>query len=390
MNIGILLAAGRSTRFKGDKLFADLNGKPVMYHSLKFLENSPRIHAIFIAAGKGNKKNIENLVRAEKFMKVRTILLGGKSRFESVQIIIKVVAAQFPQADHLVIHNAANPLAMEQELEACFEALNRDVVGAGPGTPVSSTLKNIRRVSGGADVIQTISRENLWEVQTPQVVRTHDFYHALEKIKIKKVEPTDDLSVLELGGFKTVLVPASAMNRKITTQEDLEVMQAWMSREKQNVLVGIGEDSHRFGPKAKANLMLGGVEVKSMPPLVAESDGDVVLHALCNAISSAIGQGSLGTYATEMQRQGIRKSSEYLAAALGHAKRQHRKISQCSISLEAARPLIDPLTAKMKKSLSKLLKIPVKNIGITATSGENLTPFGRGEAIRCQAMVVLK
>ncbi len=121
----------------------------------------------------------------------------------------------------------------------------------------------------------------------------------------------------------------------------------------------------------------------------AESDGDVILHALCNAISGALGGGSLGTYATKMCARGIKDSKKYLAEVLKKAAAKNWSVNQCSISIEAARPRIDPLASKIKKSLSALLKIPSEKIGITATSGEGLTPFGRGAAIRCQAVVLL-
>ena len=178
--------------------------------------------------------------------------------------------------------------------------------------------------------------------------------------------------------------------------------------------VGIGEDSHKFkafpqsGTKSHAvagrqiskkseipnskfnkNLILGGIKIKNFPALEANSDGDVILHALCNAISSAIGGGSLGTYATKMCARGIKDSKKYLAEVLKKAAAKNLCINQCAVSIEAAKPKIDPLVPKIKKSLSSLLKISPDKIGITATSGERLTPFGRGEGIRCQAVVLL-
>jgi 2-C-methyl-D-erythritol 2,4-cyclodiphosphate synthase len=115
-----------------------------------------------------------------------------------------------------------------------------------------------------------------------------------------------------------------------------------------------------------------------------------MIHALCNAVGSALGFDSLGTYATAMRRSGIRRSTAYLRYLRQHLKRRHLKIRQCSFSLEALRPMIDPLAPRLKKRLASLLKVPLEAIGITATSGEKLTAFGRGEAIRCTASVVLE
>jgi 2-C-methyl-D-erythritol 2,4-cyclodiphosphate synthase len=91
-----------------------------------------------------------------------------------------------------------------------------------------------------------------------------------------------------------------------------------------------------------------------------------------------------------MAKQGIKNSEQYLRVIQNAMDRQHKSIRNCSLSIEAARPKIDPLASRIKKNLSRLLQIPTGNIGITTHSGEKLTPFGKGEAIRCQAIVLLQ
>lgn len=386
MNIAFLLAAGKSRRFGGDKLFVLLEGQPVIWHSLKFLNDSKYVDAIFIAVSKGNKKKIEKLVCDEKFNKVQKIILGGKTRFESVK---KCLVALSSHLTHFIIHNAANPFATQEELRRCIIRLKGKISGIGVGRPVSSTIKN----APGGRVKKTLSRENLWEMETPQVVRAQEFLEATQHHFASDF--TDDLSVLEAAEMETRVILASPQNRKITTKEDWPL----------NYAVGIGEDSHRFEnqkPKIKdqnenvkckikrKSLTLGGLRLQQYPVLEAESDGDVILHALCNAIASALGKGSLGTYATRMTRKGIKDSKQYLRVIQNEMRRQQRSIHNCSISIEAARPKIDPLAPRIKKNLSRFLQIPTESIGITATSGEKLTPFGKGEAIRCQAMVLLQ
>lgn len=167
------------------------------------------------------------------------------------------------------------------------------------------------------------------------------------------------------------------------------------------VAVGIGEDSHEFEksklPKTPRlrdprpqTFILGGVKISNLPKLQAESDGDVIVHALCNALASAIGEGSLGTYATRLCALGKKNSFIYLQHILKKIERRHRRIVQCALNIEGSRPKIDPLAARVKKNISRWLNIPANRIGITAHSGENLTPFGRGEGLRCQASVVLE
>ncbi|MBI2638570.1 2-C-methyl-D-erythritol 2,4-cyclodiphosphate synthase [Candidatus Peregrinibacteria bacterium] len=379
INIGILLAAGKSKRFGSDKLFFDLNGKPIIFYALQFLNESRYVDEIFIAANSSNKKRIEKLVHDESFRKVKKIVLGGKTRFESVKKAIHAIR-RYPQPSttirHLVIHNAVNPYATQKELYQCINTLKRmRFSGVGVGRPVVSTIKQI---NPDRTVHHTLPRTQLWEMETPQVVRAGEFMEVVKKAP-QKADYTDDLSVLESAGKKTGVVLASPRNKKITTPDDLPDTA---------IAVGIGEDSHEF--KVDGFLTLGGVKIKNLPALEADSDGDVVLHALCNALASALGKGSLGTYATRMCKNGIRDSRVYLQKIMNELYHSHRSIKNCSIAIEASRPKIDPLANAFKKSLGKLLKIPQERIGITATSGKSLTPFGRGKAIRCQAAVLLE
>lgn len=396
-NAALLLAAGKGSRFGGEKLFAPLCGKPVFLHSLELLEKCRAVHEIFITANAQNIKRIKVLVRETKCRKVKKILVGGKTRFQSVKKGV-VFAQKMQNLRHLIIHNAANPCATESEIMRCLSAFRGGISGVAVGRPVSSTLKKVMRSGAsvrGVVVAQTLAREDVWETETPQAVRAKEFFTACKRAKDEDF--TDDLSVLEAAGMKTKIIEADFYNRKITTPSDLEMMERVDGFGKG--AVGIGEDSHKFlqcgagtGNSSDKNrcLVLGGVKIKNLPPLEADSDGDVILHALCNALSSALGEGSLGTYATKMRRtDGVRDSKKYLQKILALMKRRHYRIHNCAFSIEAARPKIDPLVPLIKKGLSALLHISVERIGITATSGEKLTSFGRGKAVRCTATVLL-
>lgn len=391
MNTGLLLAAGKGKRFLGpDKLFAELLGKPVVYWSLKFLQDSTYVDEIFVAVNGTNKKRIEKLIKGENLTKVRKVFFGGQTRFESVMRGLRLLKEKIAPGDYLIIHNAANPLATHTELEHCLLVLHgrksKKIFGVSPGRRISGTLKKVR----ANNIEKTLPREEIWEMETPQVVCAREFIFAASQLGKRHVDSTDDLAILEAGKFRTAVIPASMQNGKITAVEDVEFLEK-MEGSGAQVFVGIGEDSHRFSPlkNAKQCLVLGGVKVKNMPKLEAESDGDVLLHSLCNAISGALGSGSLGTYATDMRKRGTKNSTQYLKHVTSLMERQRRKILHCSFSIEAREPKIDPLSPRIKKNLSRILKISPEKIGITATTGENLTPFGRGEAIRCQSIVTL-
>lgn len=146
--------------------------------------------------------------------------------------------------------------------------------------------------------------------------------------------------------------------------------------------VGIGQDSHRFDfNDANKKLILGGVIFEGHPPLEGNSDADVVLHSITNAISGVTCVNILGTVSDKMcLEQGITDSREYVYEAVKHLG--EFKIVHLSISIECREPKITPKIPEMRKSISEILNIPENCIGITATTGEGLTAFGRGEGIQ--------
>lgn len=146
--------------------------------------------------------------------------------------------------------------------------------------------------------------------------------------------------------------------------------------------VGIGQDSHRFDFENKnKKFVLGGVVFEGVTPLAGNSDADVVLHALTNAVSGVTCVNILGKIADDMcLKNGITDSSEYLKEALKYLV--DVKIVHVSISIECSYPKISPKIPEMRKTISDLLSIPENSVGITATTGEGLTQFGQGQGIQ--------
>ena len=151
--------------------------------------------------------------------------------------------------------------------------------------------------------------------------------------------------------------------------------------------IGIGQDSHRFveGHTSK-KLVLGGVVIENSPALEGNSDADVILHAITNAISGVSCKNILGRIADDMcLKEGITDSKAYLKAALDTLN--DYKITHVSISIEALKPKLEPYIEKIRESIANLLDINKYSVGITATTGEGLTKFGQGEGIFCTAIV---
>jgi 2-C-methyl-D-erythritol 2,4-cyclodiphosphate synthase len=149
------------------------------------------------------------------------------------------------------------------------------------------------------------------------------------------------------------------------------------------IRTGIGQDSHRFLPDGSTKLcVIGGLIFDGVPGLAADSDGDVVLHAICNAITSVTGVPILGGIAIDLcHKDGITDSKVYLERAVATLGEQ--RIEHVALSLEAKRPRLEARLLEMRKNVAAILQIDVDQVGITATSGDGLTDFGLGEGLQC-------
>ena len=154
--------------------------------------------------------------------------------------------------------------------------------------------------------------------------------------------------------------------------------------------IGLGQDSHKFAGGGKKPLILGGIRVAEAGGLVGNSDADVILHSLCNALSSALGGDSISTWSDEMSKRGIKDSQKYVDYIFRKIKEKGYKVENVSISVEAKKPYIElEDVGKMKANVAKLLEISKNQVGITFTSGEGLTPFGKGLGIQTTSIVLL-
>lgn len=153
------------------------------------------------------------------------------------------------------------------------------------------------------------------------------------------------------------------------------------------VRTGIGQDSHRFLPPESAKpCVIAGFIFKDVPGFQANSDGDVVYHAICNALTSLTGVLILGGIADDLcLRDGITDSEVYLARAIETLGQQ--QVTHVAISLEAKRPNFKKYVLSMRQNIARVMGLRLDQVGMTATSGEGLTDFGCGDGVMCFAIV---
>ncbi len=153
------------------------------------------------------------------------------------------------------------------------------------------------------------------------------------------------------------------------------------------VRTGIGQDSHRFLPQDSSKpCIIAGLIFNDVPGFNANSDGDIVFHAICNAITSLTGVLILGGLADDLcLKDGITDSEVYLCEAMKTLGAQ--QISHVAITIEAKKPKIKERLGELRENIARVMGLSVSQVGITATTGEGLTDFGCGDGAQAFAIV---
>ena len=206
-----------------DKLFAPLDGRPVVAHAIAAFEKTQSVSGIIIVGRAEGLSDFEALVAHEGFGKVSAIIPGGARRQDSVRCGLAQVK---PEAEFVAVHDAARPLVSPELIEQIF-ALARRHGGAASAAPIADTLKRVdaeRLVIGGVD------RADLFAVQTPQIFGRDLLESGYRAVEDAAVEVTDEISAVELVHGKVALLPNDAPNFKITYPADLELAEFLLQR----------------------------------------------------------------------------------------------------------------------------------------------------------------
>ncbi|HVA30192.1 MAG TPA: 2-C-methyl-D-erythritol 4-phosphate cytidylyltransferase [Gaiellaceae bacterium] len=216
----ILVAAGRGERLGLDqpKAFARLGEDPLLAEPLRRLEESAWVDAIVLVSPPGWEEPAILLAEELGCGKVHACVPGGDTRAGSVRAGLAEVPAD---AVVVLVHDAARPLLSDEVIERVLAPLSEGWDGAVPGLPVADTLK---RVDGGGAVAETVSRDGLWAVQTPQAFPAD----VLRAAVAAGGDATDCASLVEARGGRVKVVPGDPRLLKVTTADDLAKIAAWL------------------------------------------------------------------------------------------------------------------------------------------------------------------
>ncbi len=219
----IVVAAGKSERMDGvEKIFATVDGKPMLAHAVEAFQHSPIVDSIVIVLAKDKVSDGLDLAKKYHWSKVVAVCAGGTRRQDSVNEGMN----RLGKVDWVMIHDGARPCVTQDIIERGLQEA-KDTGAAIPAMPVADTIKI---VSSDLYVKDTPPRDKLWAVQTPQVFRFDIISEAHRKAKDNV---TDDASMVESLGHKVKVFKGSYTNIKVTTPEDLVIAEAIIkSREK--------------------------------------------------------------------------------------------------------------------------------------------------------------
>lgn len=384
----IIPAAGHGARFStngGNKLFATLQGKPVLRRTVEAFAAHSEIEAIVVVAGKQTLEACrEALAGIEK---VCAIIVGGDSRQESVAIGLFALGGE--PGDIILVHDGARPLLTGDIIDRCLQGV-REHGNAVAALPVTDTLK---AADSAQIVVNTVEREGLWAIQTPQAFRVETLHQAHVAARDAGFIGTDDASLIESFGQEPVhLVNGSIENLKITRAEDLKLAEAILANREKIVLpetrFGYGYDIHRLATGRR--LVLGGVEIDSPQGLDGHSDADVLLHAVCDSLLGAAALSDIGVLFpnTDSAYAGI-ASTKLLASVVEKIHSLNYRVINIDVTVIAEQPKISPYVAEIRKTIAAILGVDITRVGIKATTNEGLGALGQGLGIAAHAVAAL-
>ena len=358
----VVVAGGRGLRFGGPKQFLPLGSSTVAAHAVTMARGVADVVVLVVPsdyAGSGEGADL--------------VVVGGESRSASVRAGLEAV----PFADVVVIHDAARPQASAELFLRVVNAVLAGADAAIPGVVVTDTVKRV----DGAVVLETVARENLVTVQTPQAFRAE----ALRTAHQRGGDATDDAALVEATGGHVVWVAGEPDNIKITEPSDVERLRRLRGA---TMKIGHGYDIHRVSEDPQRPLWLGLVALEGHPGLVGHSDADVVTHALCDAILGAASLGDLGRHFpdTDPTWSGV-ASGVLLDSVLEKIALLGYRVTSADLTITAQRPKLAPHMSAMVKALTERVGCVVS---VKATTNEGLDALGRGEAIAATAVVLLE
>lgn len=381
----IIAAGGRGQRFGGPvpKQLIEIGGQSALERSVALFVAHPQVDEIIVALPADVVESPPAYLRGQA--KPLRIVVGGDRRQDSVRFAFEAASAL---ADLFVIHDAARPFASADLIARTIAA------AAGTGAALAATVSRdtVKRSNGAADalVAETIPRETVYLAQTPQAFTRRVLTDALAAGH-SGPDATDEAALAERAGHAVRLVDGEQTNIKLTTPEDLLVVDAIARRQAGRVetRIGTGYDLHRLVEGRP--LVIGGVTVPFEKGPLGHSDGDVVCHSVTDAVLGAASLGDIGRHFpdTDPRWKGA-DSVELLRAAVAMVIQAGYRVVNVDITVVLERPKIKRHIDEMRARVAGALGVGVEYVSIKGKTNEGVDAVGRGDAIAAHAVALLE
>ena len=379
---GILLAGGSGRRMGTsiNKILLNIGGLPCIVRSALALH--PFVDELILVGRSEDQDSIRLAMDSAPSRISYLFVPGGASRQDSVYSGVKAIPEGLDEESVVIIHDGARCLLTESTVQAVLKSVKNHGSGVA-AIPVTNTL---RTADPDGCAGTTVPRESLFQMQTPQGFMLHEFRYAVQKADADSFQGTDDAEVMLHAGFPVFLAEGSPLNIKLTTQEDLFLAEAYLSRHLSPMIrVGHGYDVHRLVDQRR--LILCGVDIPYALGLLGHSDADVAVHALMDALLGAAGLGDIGRHFPDSDPQYKNISSMILLARVVETLRHEGfRPLNADITIIAQKPKLAPYISLMENNVASVLDIPVHNVNVKATTTESLGFEGRQEGISAHAV----
>ncbi|MFW5489876.1 MAG: 2-C-methyl-D-erythritol 4-phosphate cytidylyltransferase [Desulfovibrio sp.] len=396
MNIwAVVLAAGKGTRLAQAadgqrKQYLQYRGAPLFWASARTFAAMPVVKGVVFVFSpediENSRKMLAGLVGRDNLGLPWLVAEGGERRQDSVRNGLDVLPRE---CTHVLVHDSARPFATPRMISRLVDALVNGEQAVIPGIPVTDTIKILNH-----DVVcHTPLRHDLCAVQTPQAFELDFLRQVHEKARQHGWDVTDDAMLVEQCEGRVYVVEGEAGNIKITNPEDLRLLRRENGEQAMQKLPvsGFGYDVHRYmdpqDPKARP-MILGGFPIPGAPGVAAHSDGDVLLHALADAVLGCVGLGDIGGLFPDTDPQYDNASSGMLLAeVMERARAEGFEPTHADLTIIAQAPRLSQHRECIRKSVAHHLGLTPRQVNVKATTEEKLGFTGRKEGIKAVALV---
>ncbi|MGE4291174.1 MAG: 2-C-methyl-D-erythritol 4-phosphate cytidylyltransferase [Desulfovibrio sp.] len=393
----IILAAGSGTRLASAtggerKQFLALDGAPLYWRSARTLAAAPRVRGLVFVFPPSERQEREQelaaLFQSDPLGLPWRTASGGERRQDSVRNGLAILPGE---ATAVLVHDAARPFASAALVRRVLDALDAGSPGVVPALAVTDTVK---RVDGDDQVLETLRRQELRAVQTPQGFARNVLELAHARAEAGGWEVTDDASMVERLAREglsdpVITVEGEEGNVKITTPGDLERLRPSQVEEP---VTGWGYDVHRYrlheSETPARPMVLGGEPIPGAPEVLAHSDGDVLLHALTDAILGCCAGGDIGDHFPDTDTAHENQSSAiFVKEAQSRARERGVRIVGADLTVIAQVPRLGPHKERIRANIERLLELAPGRVNVKATTEEHLGFTGEKKGIKAVACV---